>query len=179
MKFELSSSFKAVSFIIVILLIKLIGSNGNETESSLIWIMDEFEPRSTGNHIFQNGTHLKSYFNHQNDDQISQSNGDESDEDQPSFADEECLGRCLPSHECYDNEKDGVGVIDPRTKKYHKCPSGQVCCSHEESNEESNEEYQKCGISSANGVKDRIVSSAITSESEFGEYPWMVDMTYL
>ncbi len=167
-----------MTFLILILLIKLIESNGNETELNLIWIVDDIEAHLTGDHHFQNGTHLKSYSNYQNYDQISESNGYESDEDQ-SFEDEECLGRCLPPHECYGNERDGIGAIDPRRKKYHKCPLGQVCCSHEESSEESNEEYEKCGISPSNGVKNRIVSSAIDSESEFGEYPWMVEMTQL
>ncbi len=162
-----------MTFLIIILLIKLIASNGNETESDMIWNVDEFEPHFSGDRLSQNETHFKSYLNHQNDDQISESDY-ESDEDQ-SFADEECLGRCLPSHECYDNERDGIGAIDPRTKKYHKCPSGQVCCI----DEESNEEYEKCGISPSTGVKNRIVSSAINPESEFGEYPWMVYMTVI
>ena len=109
------------------------------------------------------------------DDEEDDENFEDEDFDEQSFADEECLGRCMPSHKCYDNEKDGVGAIDPRAKKYHKCPSGQVCCSHEE----FSEDYQKCGISPPNGVKNRIVSSAINSESEFGEWPFTVDMTFL
>jgi len=163
-------------FLVLMLSTNLIRSQEeNETESDLVWIVDGTQVRNNDPELDKDETQLKSHFGKQSYGQMKpslQSKSDEEEyEDDHSLAGEQCSGICVPTYECHDNdEEDGVGVIDARKKKYRKCPLGQVCCSHEV----SNEDFQKCGISQPNNIKNRILSTSLNSESEFGEWPWMV-----
>lgn len=126
MAFIFQNILNKVLLLIFLLSVKSIKCDENETESDLVWILDGIETRFGDRHYNESSAKFKSHLSHQNYDQmrpLAQSASDEEDDyeeevanyDQSS-ADGKCLGTCVPSYECDDDQEDGVGVIDPRRK---------------------------------------------------------------
>ncbi|GIY11092.1 phenoloxidase-activating factor 1 [Caerostris darwini] len=96
---------------------------------------------------------------------------------------EDCI--CTPVYNCINGEisVDGARVINPRRRLLDEdpldnnneprmCGDFHVCCRDPEATTTVRPYQHRCGTRNPEGVNGRILTSQVSGEAEFGEWPW-------